>query len=145
LRAGQRNDIADFRRRHAASSPASVTRGAKAINPRLVNLLGSFIGGTSAYALARLEFCLEFTDGPAPPVLDRLPDASERTLREHWDGIENQLHGIIDYVKRIESNQSSSQRTAATFRSLVRTVRELDQFARALRWVITVTEQDTTD
>jgi hypothetical protein len=112
------------------------------INPRLVNLLGSFIGGTSAYTLARLEYCLEFSDLPAPPVLERLPDASERTLRERWDRIESQLHEIVDYVKRIDANTRSSRRTAASFRSLKRTVRELDQYARALRWVITVTEQD---
>jgi len=112
------------------------------INPRLVNLLGSFIGGTSAYTLARLEFCLEFPDRPAPPLLERLPDASERTLRERWDRIENQLHEIVDYVKRIDANGRSTRRTAASFRSLKRTVRELDQYARALRWVMTVTEQD---
>jgi len=112
------------------------------INPRLVNLLGSFIGGTSAYALARLEFCLTFPAQPAPPVLNRLPDASERTLRECWDGVEGQLHDIVDYVKRIESDPRSNQRSAASFRSLKRTVRELDQYARAMRWVMTVTQQD---
>ncbi len=115
------------------------------INPRLVNLLGSFIGGTSAYALARLEFCLDFPAHPAPPVLNRLPDASERTLREHWDRIENQLHTIVDYVKRIDKDPRNIQRAAASFRSLERTVRELDQYARAMRWVITVTEQDPSD
>jgi hypothetical protein len=119
-----------------------VTAEQTPINPRLVNLLGSFIGGTSAYTLARLEFCLEFPERPAPPVLDRLPDASERTLRERWDRIENQLHEILDYVKRIDANSRSSRRTAGSFRSLKRTVRELDQYARALRWVMTVTEQD---
>jgi hypothetical protein len=112
------------------------------INPRLVNLLGSFIGGTSAYTLARLEFCLEFSDHPAPPLLERLPDASERTLRERWERIENQLHEIVDYVKRIDANGRSTRRTAPSFRALKRTVRELDQYARALRWVMTVTEQD---
>lgn len=107
-----------------------------------MNLLGSFISGTSAYALARLEFALTFPAHAAPPVLDRLPDASERTLREHWDRIENQLHGIVDYVKRIESDPRSSQRSAASFTWLKRTVRELDQYARAMRWVLTVTEAD---
>ncbi len=115
------------------------------INPRLVNLLGSFIGGTSAYTLARLEFCMQFPAEPAPPVLGRLPDASERSLREHWDGIENQLHRIVDYVKRIEADSRSTRRTAASFRALKRTVRELDQYARAMRWVMTVTEQDTAE
>jgi hypothetical protein len=113
------------------------------INTRLVNLLGSFIGGTSAYTLARLEFCMQFPGQAAPPILDRLPDASEQTLREHWDHIENQLHGIVDYVKRIEADRRPERRGADSFRSLKRTVRELDQYARAMRWVMTVTEQDT--
>jgi hypothetical protein len=104
--------------------------------------MGSFIGGTSAYALARLEFALTFPGRGAPPLLDRLPDASERALREHWDRIENQLHGIVDYVKQIESDPRNSQRSAASFASLQRTVRELDQYARAMRWVMTVTERD---
>jgi hypothetical protein len=115
------------------------------INPRLVNLLGSFIGGTSAYALARLEFCLNYPHCEAPPVLARLPDASERSLREHWDRIEEQLYGILDYVKHIDADPSNSQRTAASFRSLKRAVRELDQYARAMRWVMTVTEHDATE
>jgi hypothetical protein len=130
--------ISSYRRRTDVPNIAERTP----INPRLVNLLGSFIGGTSAYTLARLEFCLEFDGVSAPPVLDRLPDASERTLRERWDHIENQLHEIVDYVKRVDANARSSRRTAASFRSLKRTVRELDQYARALRWVMTVTEQD---
>jgi hypothetical protein len=117
-------------------------RGAHAINPRLVNLLSSFIGGTSAYALARLEFALDFPEHPAPPLLNRLPDASERTLRTNWEQTEDQLHAIVDYVKRIDADSRSKRRTATSFRSLKRTVRELDQYARAMRWVMTVTEQD---
>jgi intergrase/recombinase len=85
---------------------------------------------------------LEFSERPAPPVLERLPDASERTLRERWDRIENELHEIVDYVKRVDADVRSKRRAAASFRSLKRTVRELDQYARALRWVLTVTEQD---
>ncbi len=107
-----------------------------------MNLLGSFIGGTSAYALARLEFCMNFPAHPAPPVVERLPDASERTLRERWDRIESQLHAVVDYVKRIDADPSSSPRTAPSFRFLKRTVRELDQYARAMRWVMTVTQGD---
>jgi len=115
------------------------------INPRLVNLLGSFIGGTSAYTLARLEFALNFPNDEAPPVLARLPDASERTLREHWDRTEEQLFGILDYVKHIDTDPRRTQRTAPSFRLLKRTVRELEQYARAMRWVMTVTEQDAAE
>ncbi len=128
------------------SQTAQITlRSTLEINPRLVNLLGSFIGGTNAYALARLEFAITFPGHPAPPLLERLPDASERTLREHWDRIELQLHGIVDYVKAIEADGHGTQRSAAAFNTLKRTVRELDQYARAMRWVMTITEHDPTD
>ncbi len=112
------------------------------MNPRLVNLLASFIRGSSDYALARLEFSMRFAERPAPPLLDRLPDASEATLRERWDGIEAQLAAILSYVKQVESASGTQERTDPAFRWLRRTVRELDQYARALRWVLTVHDGD---
>ena len=112
------------------------------MNPRLVNLLASFIRGSSDYALARLEFSMRFAGRPAPPVLDRLPDASEATLRERWDEIEVQLSTILAYVKQVESSSGKEERTDPAFRWLRRTVRELDQYARALRWVLTVHGED---
>jgi len=78
-------------------------------------------------------------------VLERLPDASERTLREHWDRIESQLHAGVDYVKGIDTDPRTNRRSSASFRALKRTVRELDQYARAMRWVMTVTEPDPTE
>jgi len=112
------------------------------MNPRLVNLLASFIRGSSDYALARLEFSMRFAGRPAPPVLERLPDASEATLRDRWDGIEAQLFGIVEFVKQVESASGTQERTDPAFRWLRRTVRELDQYARALRWVLTVHGED---
>jgi hypothetical protein len=112
------------------------------MNPRLVNLLASFIRGTSDYALARLEFSMRFAERPAPPLLDRLPDASESALRERWDGIEAQLAAIAAYVKQVESSTGTQERADPAFRWLRRTVRELDQYARALRWVLTVHGED---
>jgi hypothetical protein len=112
------------------------------MNPRLVNLLASFIRGSSDYALARLEFSMRFAGRPAPPLLDRLPDASETTLRERWDEIEVQLSAILAYVKQVESSSGKELRTDPAFRWLRRTVRELDQYARALRWVLTVHGED---
>ena len=44
---------------------------------RLVQLLGSFITTTSDYTLARLEYAMRHPRVVAPPVIDRLPDASE--------------------------------------------------------------------
>jgi len=113
------------------------------MNPRLVNLLASFIRCTSDYALARLEFALRFTEQPAPPVLDRLPDASAQTLGERWDGVESQLATIVAYVKQLEASAGTQLRADPAFRWLRRTVRELDQYARALRWVLTVHGGDT--
>jgi hypothetical protein len=112
------------------------------MNPRLINLLGSFIGGTSDYTLARLEFAMTFPERPAPPVLDRLPDASERTLRERWDTIEAQLHASVAFVRAISADPAAPERLDAAFRWLDRTIRELDQYARAMRWVLTVSDYD---
>ncbi len=112
------------------------------MNPRLVNLLASFIRGSSDYALARLEFSMRFAGRPAPPLLDRLPDASEATLRAHWDEIETQLGTIVSFVKQVESASGTDERSDPAFRWLRRTVRELDQYARALRWVLTVHGED---
>ena len=108
------------------------------MNPRLVNLLASFIRGTGEYSLARLEFSMRFGERPAPPLLERLPDASEATLRERWDGIEAQLAGIVGYIRQVETGWRAEERADPAFRRLRRTVRELDQYARALRWVLTV-------
>src|SRR5947209_1223132 len=110
----------------------------RSVNPRLVNLLASFIRGSSDYALARLEFSMRFAERPAPPLLERLPDASEATLRERWDRGEDQLAEIRAYVKQVEAAPSNGERSDPAFRWLRRTVRELDQYARALRWVLTV-------
>lgn len=113
------------------------------MNPRLVNLLASFIRGSSDYALARLEFSMRFADRPAPPLLDRLPDASETALRERWDAVETQLAAVVDFVKQVEAASGRQERSDPAFRWLRRTVRELDQYARALRWVLTVHGGDT--
>jgi hypothetical protein len=108
------------------------------VNPRLVNLLSSFIRGSSEYSLARLEFAMGSLSRPAPPVLDRLPDASAATLAERWDRVEEQLAAAVNYVKQVEAASSTELRADPAFRRLRRTVRELDQYARALRWVLTV-------
>ncbi len=113
------------------------------MNPRLVNLLASFIRGSSDYALARLEFAMRFDRFTAPPMLSRLPDASETTLTERWDAVEIQLGAILAYVKQVERTCGNEERADPAFRVLRRTARELDQYARALRWVLTVSGDDT--
>lgn len=108
---------------------------------RLVRLAASFIGGTGEYTLARLEFAMKNPEHPVPPTLTRLPDASEATLRERWESIENEVDGILAFVKRIDAEPRSTVRSDPAFLWLKRTARELDQYARALRWVLTVSER----
>jgi hypothetical protein len=116
---------------------------AAVVNPRLVNLLASFIRGSADYTLARLDFAMRFERYAAPPLLARLPDASEKTLAEHWDGVEVQLANILSYVKQLELTCSTDERADPAFLRLRRSARELDQYARALRWVLTVNGGDT--
>jgi hypothetical protein len=107
---------------------------------RLVQLLASFIRVSSDYALARLEFAMQHPDLPAPPPIERPPDASEETLRTRWPDIERQLEQAQAHVKQLQRSGSKQEEDGATG-WLRRTVRELDQYARAIRWVLTVTER----
>jgi hypothetical protein len=105
--------------------------------------LSSFITRSTDYSLARLEFATQNPQLPAPPILDRLPDASERTLRERWQRLEQQLDAIMAYIRIHDVAEGPVAAGDATFRWLARTARELDQYGRALRWVLTVTERDS--
>lgn len=107
---------------------------------RLVQLLASFIRVSADYALARLEFALARPDAQAPPLIDRLEDASEETLRTQWPGIEMQLEAAIAYVKHLPA-RTGNERADTSAGWLGRTTQELDQYARAIRWVLTVTEK----
>lgn len=109
---------------------------------RLVQLLASFIGVSSDYALARLELTYRHPEIKAPPLIERLSDASEQTLREQWDAVEAELEAAAAYVKHIQSNRSSPIRKDPAFGWLERSTRELDQYVRAVRWVLTVTEHE---
>ena len=111
---------------------------------RLVQLLGSFISTTSEYSLARLEFAMRHSSLPAPPVIERLSDASEMTLMTEWDRIERQLETARRYLKRLDDSRGKRAVYDQSFAYLQRTVRELDQYARAVRWVMTVDDRPTT-
>lgn len=113
------------------------------LDQKLVRTLSSFISRSSDYSLARLEFATKHPQLPAPPLLDRLPDASERTLRERWQQLERQLDAILRYVRETDAGEGRKVGEDATFRWLARTAKELDQYGRALRWVLTVTERDS--
>jgi hypothetical protein len=113
------------------------------LDQRLVRALSSFITRSGDYSLARLEFASQNPGLPAPPILDRLPDASERTLRERWEQLDGQLDAIMTFVGTLDDAEGRIDGSAATLRWLVRTAKELDQYGRALRWVLTVTERDS--
>lgn len=109
---------------------------------RLVQLLASFIRVSGDYALARLEFALGHPQADAPPIIDRPPDASETTLRSRWPQIEHQLDQARIYTKQLGSGAGRVQHEDMAAAWLRRTVQELDQYARAIRWVLTVTESE---
>jgi hypothetical protein len=109
---------------------------------RLVQLLGSFISARSEYALARLECALHAPELPPAPVIERLTDASERTLRTEWPAVERQLDAALAYRKQLRGRAGSDDQRRAAFRTLDRTLQELDQYARAIRWFLSVTQGD---
>ncbi|MBC5816003.1 MAG: hypothetical protein GIW97_05625 [Candidatus Eremiobacteraeota bacterium] len=109
---------------------------------RLVQLLASFIGVSSDYALARLELTYRHPKIKAPPLIERLSDASEETLRFEWHAVEAELEAAVAYVKQIETHRSSPIRKDPAFGWLERSTRQLDQYVRAVRWVLTVTEHE---
>ena len=112
---------------------------------RLVQLLGSFITARSQYALARLEFAMNFPEDPAPPLIDRLLEPSERALRVEWPHLESQLEAGLAYLRKLERSKRKDLSADEGYRWLRRSLRELDQYARAIRWVLTVTETETGD
>jgi hypothetical protein len=105
---------------------------------RLSHLLGSIISATSAYALARLEFALRHAELPSPPLIDRLSDASQASLQAQWARIERQLEEARAFLSRHDDRRRKRAVYDSSFAWLQRTTRELDQYARALRWVLTV-------
>ena len=109
------------------------------LDQRLVRLLSSVIDRTGDYTLARLELGTRAPRCVLPPPLPRLPDASEEALRARWPEIEASLEGVAAFVRRTE--RDDAERADPSFERLRRIFRELDQYARALRWVLTVTER----
>jgi hypothetical protein len=79
-------------------------------------------------------------ESPSPPLIDRLSDASEASLRDEWERIEQQLERARRYVKEFDDARGKRAVYDSTFAWLQRTTRELEQYARAVRWVMTVDE-----
>lgn len=112
---------------------------------RLAQLTESFIGAQDRYALARLEFALRHPRNPAPPLLDRLGEPLEPALRAQWARIEIQLQEALAFLGRVGRSKPRKFSRDAGYRLLQRSLRELDQCARAIRWVLTVTESTNYD
>jgi hypothetical protein len=47
------------------------------------------------------------------------------------------------FINEFDDAEGRKAAEDATFRWLARTAKELDQYGRALRWVLTVTERDS--
>ncbi|MBD5633618.1 MAG: hypothetical protein IAI49_03975 [Candidatus Eremiobacteraeota bacterium] len=90
--------------------------------------------------MARLEYAMRHPESPSPPLIDRLTDASATTLRSEWDRVEAQLEAARRYVKEHDDARGKRAVYDSTFAWLQRTTRELEQYARAVRWVMTVDE-----
>jgi hypothetical protein len=112
------------------------------VEVRLVQLLASFIRVSSEYSLARLEYAMSHPGEPSAPLIERLPDASEASLRTVWPRIEEQLEAACAYAKQLAHCAGSGEQEETAAGWLKRTVKELDQYARAIRWVLTVTEKE---
>ncbi|MBV8373141.1 MAG: hypothetical protein JOY69_07750 [Candidatus Eremiobacteraeota bacterium] len=110
---------------------------------RLVQLLASFIAARSHYALARLEFAMRHGEDPAPPIIDRLVEPSERALQTQWPHLETQLESALAFAGSLARAHRFDVGRDTAFRWLQQSLRELDQYSRAIRWVLTVTEDDT--
>jgi len=108
---------------------------------RLVQLLGSFITTTSTYALARLEFAMRHPTLAAPPVINRLSAASERLLHDEWEVVEAQLETAQRFLRELDDARGKRSVYDPSFASIARVTRELSQYARAVRWVLTVEDR----
>ena len=117
-------------------------REGRPLDVRLVQLLGSFITARNQYALARLEYAMRHDGSAAPPVIDRVTEASEAVLAGDWPRIESQLAAAVVFARRFEGRPGTTSRADESARFVVRTIRELDQYARAIRWVLTVTQSE---
>jgi hypothetical protein len=110
-----------------------------AVDVRLVQLLGSFVAARNEYSLSRLEFAGRHQQLQSPPTIDRLSETSERALREEWPLVERQLQSAVDFARDFERSNGVGEITHVSYRRLERSLRELDQYARAIAWVLTVT------
>jgi hypothetical protein len=118
------------------------------VTARLAQLLSSYLEASRAYTLARLEFAVRHPRIPAPPVIAQpgLGDpetagVSADFVRARWDDVEQQLQRARRYLSVLDDRRGKDAAEAA-LRGLRRAVGELDHYARAVRWLITVEERE---
>jgi len=105
---------------------------------RLARLLASYSSTTSKYVLARLEFALKHPRMPAPPLLARPVKATQNPAEIAWDDVERDLDAVRLYLRNINDQRGKRAAYDPPFASLQRAYLELDQYARAVRWLITI-------
>ena len=130
------------RRSFAVGGAPPTAENVDSMDVRLVQLLGSFGAARNQYVLARLEFALRHPADLPPPVIDRLLEPSERALREEWPQLEGQLDAALAFVRKWERSRRVAAAKDESGRYLQRSLRELDQYSRGIRWVLTVTERE---
>jgi hypothetical protein len=109
---------------------------------RLTQLLGSFTEAHAHYTLARLEYALHHPAKPAPPPVTCFADPAEGAVRAGWPQIEAQLETALAFTDRLERSRRRRRVADRALRSFARSLRELDRSARAIRWLLTVTESN---
>lgn len=114
------------------------------MDDRLVQLLDSFSGAQGQYALARLSFALHHPKVPAPPVIGGLAERSEAVLREQWAQVERDLEAANAFAQRFAVMRRGGS-IDPELRLYRQSLGELDRSARAIRWVLTITESPEYD
>lgn len=110
------------------------------MDARLEQVLNAFVAAHGQYTLARLEFAFNHAVKPAPPVVVSFADSCEGELRALLPKIEMQLETALAFASRYERGRRRRRRPDRTFRLYSQSLRELDRSARALRWMLTITE-----
>lgn len=110
------------------------------MDDRLSQLLGSFAEAHGNYTLARLEYAAQHPAKASPPIVSGLREHSEGALRAQWYRIESQLAEALVFTHRLERARRRRRTFDRALRLLAQSLRELDHCARAIRWILTVSE-----
>jgi hypothetical protein len=111
------------------------------MDARLQQVLTAFVAAHGEYTLARLEFALHHPAKPAPPLVGGGSfESCGGELRTLFGEVEMQLETALAFAGRHERGRRRRRRPDPQFRRYSQALRELDRSARALRWMLTITE-----